>query len=94
MLLDLRFIIIIIVIFIIIVIINIVVVVYLSLMCILLLWAAHTPDNTFLGFVVQHQLNSGETELLKSTKRQNQALVYGKNAKFWKVKIGRRCCSW
>ncbi|XP_040004991.1 alpha-1,6-mannosylglycoprotein 6-beta-N-acetylglucosaminyltransferase A-like [Xiphias gladius] len=46
----------------------------------------HTPDNTFLGFVVQHQLNSGETELLKSTKRQNQALVYGKNAKFWKGK--------
>ncbi|GAA6225283.1 alpha-1,6-mannosylglycoprotein 6-beta-N-acetylglucosaminyltransferase A-like [Lates japonicus] len=46
----------------------------------------HTPDNTFLGFVVQHQLNSEETEQLESTKRKNQALVYGKSATFWKGK--------
>ncbi|XP_037542259.1 alpha-1,6-mannosylglycoprotein 6-beta-N-acetylglucosaminyltransferase A [Nematolebias whitei] len=46
----------------------------------------HTPDNTFLGFVVQHQLSSEEREQLKSTKRQNQALVYGKRAAFWKDK--------
>ncbi|XP_049905860.1 alpha-1,6-mannosylglycoprotein 6-beta-N-acetylglucosaminyltransferase A-like [Epinephelus moara] len=46
----------------------------------------HTPDNTFLGFVVQHQLTSEQTEQLKSTTRQNQALVYGKRASFWKGK--------
>ncbi|XP_036966645.1 alpha-1,6-mannosylglycoprotein 6-beta-N-acetylglucosaminyltransferase A-like isoform X1 [Acanthopagrus latus] len=46
----------------------------------------HTPDNTFLGFVVQHQLSSEERQQLESTKRQNQALVYGKRATFWKDK--------
>uniref|UniRef100_A0A3Q3JG50 alpha-1,6-mannosyl-glycoprotein 6-beta-N-acetylglucosaminyltransferase n=1 Tax=Monopterus albus TaxID=43700 RepID=A0A3Q3JG50_MONAL len=46
----------------------------------------HTPDNTFLGFVVQHQLSTEEIEKLKSTKRQNQALVYGKRAEFWQGK--------
>lgn len=57
----------------------------LSLLCV-----AHTPDNTFLGFVVQHQLSSQETEQLKSTTRQNQALVYGKHAKFWEVTADTR----
>uniref|UniRef100_G3NBW4 alpha-1,6-mannosyl-glycoprotein 6-beta-N-acetylglucosaminyltransferase n=1 Tax=Gasterosteus aculeatus TaxID=69293 RepID=G3NBW4_GASAC len=46
----------------------------------------HTPDNTFLGFVVQHQLSAKETERLNSTKRQNQALVYGKRHTFWEGK--------
>ncbi|XP_060909771.1 alpha-1,6-mannosylglycoprotein 6-beta-N-acetylglucosaminyltransferase A-like [Labrus mixtus] len=46
----------------------------------------HTPDNTFLGFVVQHQLSDNEAEQLKSNKRQNQALVYGKSATFWEGK--------
>ncbi|KAI9536006.1 hypothetical protein NQZ68_038413 [Dissostichus eleginoides] len=46
----------------------------------------HTPDNTFLGFVVQNQLMSEQSELFKSNKRQNQALVYGKRAEFWKGK--------
>ncbi|XP_068592783.1 alpha-1,6-mannosylglycoprotein 6-beta-N-acetylglucosaminyltransferase A-like [Cebidichthys violaceus] len=46
----------------------------------------HTPDNTFLGFVVQHHLSAEETEQLNSTRRQNQALVYGKRAKFWEGK--------
>ncbi|XP_071328726.1 alpha-1,6-mannosylglycoprotein 6-beta-N-acetylglucosaminyltransferase A-like [Trachinotus anak] len=46
----------------------------------------HTPDNTFLGFVVQHHLNSEESEQIKSTKRREQALVYGKRAKFWEGK--------
>nr|XP_046260078.1 alpha-1,6-mannosylglycoprotein 6-beta-N-acetylglucosaminyltransferase A-like isoform X2 [Scatophagus argus] len=46
----------------------------------------HTPDNTFLGFVVQHPNGSEESEWLKSTRRQNQALVYGKHAKFWEGK--------
>ncbi|XP_047193426.1 alpha-1,6-mannosylglycoprotein 6-beta-N-acetylglucosaminyltransferase A isoform X2 [Scophthalmus maximus] len=46
----------------------------------------HTPDNTFLGFVVQHQLSSELSEQLNSTKRRNQALVYGKSSKFWEGK--------
>ncbi|KAK5890700.1 hypothetical protein CesoFtcFv8_014194 [Champsocephalus esox] len=46
----------------------------------------HTPDNTFLGFVVQNQLMSEQSELFKSNKRQNQALVYGKRAEFWEGK--------
>ncbi|XP_070694569.1 alpha-1,6-mannosylglycoprotein 6-beta-N-acetylglucosaminyltransferase A-like [Pempheris klunzingeri] len=46
----------------------------------------HTPDNTFLGFVVQHQLSPEEADQLKSTRRQNQALVYGKHGKFWEGK--------
>ncbi|MED6243460.1 hypothetical protein ATANTOWER_020562, partial [Ataeniobius toweri] len=46
----------------------------------------HTPDNTFLGFVVQHQLSMEENEKLKSTQRSNQALIYGKSATFWQGK--------
>ncbi|XP_068592036.1 alpha-1,6-mannosylglycoprotein 6-beta-N-acetylglucosaminyltransferase A-like [Cebidichthys violaceus] len=46
----------------------------------------HTPDNTFLGFVVQHHLRAEETEQLNSTRRQNQAVVYGKRATFWEGK--------
>ncbi|XP_033965448.2 alpha-1,6-mannosylglycoprotein 6-beta-N-acetylglucosaminyltransferase A-like [Pseudochaenichthys georgianus] len=46
----------------------------------------HTPDNTFLGFVVQNQLMSEQSEQFKSNKRQNQALVYGKRAEFWEGK--------
>ncbi|KAF3695084.1 Alpha-1,6-mannosylglycoprotein 6-beta-N-acetylglucosaminyltransferase A [Channa argus] len=67
---------------------NVIIVIVMSLtkICIILLWAAHTPDNTFLGFVVQQQLSYENTERLKSTKRQNQALVYGKRAKFWEGK--------
>ncbi|XP_034430201.1 alpha-1,6-mannosylglycoprotein 6-beta-N-acetylglucosaminyltransferase A-like [Hippoglossus hippoglossus] len=46
----------------------------------------HTPDNTFLGFVVQHQMSSEFTEQLRSTERRNQALVYGKRGLFWEGK--------
>ncbi|KAM4608651.1 alpha-1,6-mannosylglycoprotein 6-beta-N-acetylglucosaminyltransferase A-like [Polymixia lowei] len=46
----------------------------------------HTPDNTFLGFVVEQPLSSEEAQRLQSTKRNNQALVYGKKAEFWKGK--------
>ncbi|XP_028993236.1 alpha-1,6-mannosylglycoprotein 6-beta-N-acetylglucosaminyltransferase A-like isoform X2 [Betta splendens] len=46
----------------------------------------HTPDNTFLGFVVQHQLSSQETQRLESVKKRNRALVYGKSAAFWEGK--------
>uniref|UniRef100_A0A667ZAZ1 alpha-1,6-mannosyl-glycoprotein 6-beta-N-acetylglucosaminyltransferase n=1 Tax=Myripristis murdjan TaxID=586833 RepID=A0A667ZAZ1_9TELE len=46
----------------------------------------HTPDNTFLGFVVEHPLSSKQTQLLHSTTRRKQALVYGKRATFWEGK--------
>uniref|UniRef100_A0A3Q2EHZ5 alpha-1,6-mannosyl-glycoprotein 6-beta-N-acetylglucosaminyltransferase n=2 Tax=Cyprinodon variegatus TaxID=28743 RepID=A0A3Q2EHZ5_CYPVA len=46
----------------------------------------HTPDNTFLGFVVQHQLNQEDDKKLSSTQKKNQALVYGKSATFWQGK--------
>lgn len=48
-------------------------------------WPAHTPDNTFLGFVVQPHWSDEEKKKLESIKRKNQALVYGKRASFWKV---------
>nr|XP_043907467.1 alpha-1,6-mannosylglycoprotein 6-beta-N-acetylglucosaminyltransferase A-like isoform X2 [Solea senegalensis] len=47
----------------------------------------HTPDNTFLGFVVQDHLSSKSTAQLNSIRRKNQALIYGKNANFW---MGKR----
>lgn len=50
-------------------------------------WSAHTPDNTFLGFVVEPHWSYEENKRLESIQRKNQALVYGKRAKFWKVKI-------
>lgn len=56
------------------------------LMCIYV-WPAHTPDNTFLGFVVQPHWSDEENKKLESIKRKNQALVYGKRASFWKVNI-------
>lgn len=48
---------------------------------------AHTPDNTFLGFVVQPHLSAKENERLQSISRKKQALVYGKRAEFWQVLI-------
>uniref|UniRef100_H3CEA1 alpha-1,6-mannosyl-glycoprotein 6-beta-N-acetylglucosaminyltransferase n=2 Tax=Tetraodon nigroviridis TaxID=99883 RepID=H3CEA1_TETNG len=46
----------------------------------------HTPDNTFLGFVVQPHWGDEESKRLKSIKRKKQALVYGKRASFWEGK--------
>ncbi|XP_072180711.1 alpha-1,6-mannosylglycoprotein 6-beta-N-acetylglucosaminyltransferase A-like [Diadema setosum] len=40
----------------------------------------HTPDNSFMGFVVDHEV---ETVVEKPAPRQNKALVYGKRASFW-----------
>ncbi len=37
----------------------------------------HTPDNTFLGFVVEAPVISSLNETLK---RENQGVVYGKEA--------------
>lgn len=50
-------------------------------------WTAHTPDNTFLGFVVQPHFSAEENKQLDAIKRKKQALVYGKRAEFWQVTI-------
>ncbi|XP_072118250.1 alpha-1,6-mannosylglycoprotein 6-beta-N-acetylglucosaminyltransferase A [Mobula birostris] len=46
----------------------------------------HTPDNSFLGFVVEQHLNASEISHPDDIKRQNQSLVYGKVDHFWKDK--------
>ncbi|XP_061464929.1 alpha-1,6-mannosylglycoprotein 6-beta-N-acetylglucosaminyltransferase A isoform X2 [Rhineura floridana] len=46
----------------------------------------HTPDNSFLGFVVEQYLNSSDIKHFNVVKRQNQSLVYGKVDNFWKDK--------
>ncbi|KAM7105518.1 alpha-1,6-mannosylglycoprotein 6-beta-N-acetylglucosaminyltransferase A isoform 2-T5 [Molossus nigricans] len=46
----------------------------------------HTPDNSFLGFVVEQHLNSSDVHHINEIKRQNQSLVYGKVDSFWKNK--------
>ncbi|OBS72070.1 hypothetical protein A6R68_13353, partial [Neotoma lepida] len=49
-------------------------------------FSAHTPDNSFLGFVVEQHLNSSDIHHINEIKRQNQSLVYGKVDNFWKNK--------
>lgn len=44
---------------------------------------AHTPDNSFLGFVVETYTNDAMTEAAQY--RKNWSLVYGKEAYMWKV---------
>ncbi|CAH2305363.1 alpha-1,6-mannosylglyco 6-beta-N-acetylglucosaminyltransferase A [Pelobates cultripes] len=51
-------------------------------------WQAHTPDNSFLGFVVEQHLNTSDIRHMNDIKRQNQSLVYGKVDNFWKDKSG------
>lgn len=46
----------------------------------------HTPDNTFLGFVVQPHFSAQENKQLNSIVRKKQALVYGKRASYWQGK--------
>ena len=43
----------------------------------------HTPDNTFLGFVVE-DVNSSSSPA--NEPRQNISLVYGKDRRMWKGK--------
>lgn len=43
---------------------------------------AHSPDNSFMGFVVeQHLKQTKNTDI----KRKNQAVVYGKALYMWQV---------
>ncbi|KAJ8019701.1 Alpha-1,6-mannosylglycoprotein 6-beta-N-acetylglucosaminyltransferase A [Holothuria leucospilota] len=41
----------------------------------------HTPDNSFMGFVVEHY---SPENLRPTTQRQNKALVYGKDPLMWR----------
>ena len=43
---------------------------------------AHSPDNSFAGFVVERYQNDTQGQGLP---RRNIALVYGKDTDFWKV---------
>lgn len=50
-------------------------------------FSAHSPDNSFMGFVVEQHLLLNEYENI--TKKQ-QAVVYGKVASMWEVLIKQR----
>lgn len=54
----------------------------LFLFVILCIFVAHTPDNSFMGFVVEQHLKD---PVLPSINKKNQAVVYGKNELMWKV---------
>ena len=43
---------------------------------------AHSPDNTFLGFVVENHISPAE-----DLKKKNIALVYGKHINMWQVNM-------
>lgn len=47
---------------------------------------AHTPDNSFMGFVSE-ELNRTERQFIKSNKVSSMAVVYGKEASIWKVSV-------
>lgn len=47
---------------------------------------AHTPDNSFMGFVSE-ELNQTERQLIKANKASSMAVVYGKEASIWKVGV-------
>ncbi|XP_048773729.2 alpha-1,6-mannosylglycoprotein 6-beta-N-acetylglucosaminyltransferase A-like isoform X2 [Ostrea edulis] len=44
----------------------------------------HSPDNSFMGFVVEQHLNDSD---VKGIKRENWALIYGKNDYMYEGKI-------
>lgn len=46
--------------------------------------AAHTPDNSFMGFVAEER-NETERLAIQRNKLNNMAVVYGKEASMWKV---------
>lgn len=45
------------------------------------LFIAHSPDNSFLGFIVENHLKPGEV----LEKKKRIALVYGKHISMWQV---------
>lgn len=53
------------------------------------LLAAHTPDNSFMGFVAE-ELNKTERLHIQRNKVNNMAVVYGKEASMWKVSVSAK----
>lgn len=53
--------------------------------------AAHTPDNSFMGFVAE-ELNETARLAIQRNKLNNMAVVYGKEASMWKVSFRHRLC--
>lgn len=51
--------------------------------------AAHTPDNSFMGFVAE-ELNETERLNIQRNKVGNMAVVYGKEASMWKVSVAQK----
>lgn len=47
--------------------------------------SAHTPDNSFMGFVSE-ELDETEKRRIKQNKVNNMVVVYGKEASMWKVR--------
>ena len=48
----------------------------------MLIFTAHSPDNSFMGFVVEQHLNDTFAEDIP---RSDMAVVYGKNDYMWQV---------
>ena len=46
---------------------------------------AHSPDNSFMGFVVDNHINKSNAMYDTEVPRKNQALVYGKAEYMWDV---------
>lgn len=46
---------------------------------------AHTPDNSFMGFVSE-ELDETEKRSIQQNKVNNMVVVYGKEASMWKVR--------
>lgn len=57
-----------------------------QLLCLSSSLAAHTPDNSFMGFVAE-ELNETERLNIQRNKVNNMAVVYGKEAGMWKVSV-------
>ena len=47
-------------------------------------YTAHSPDNSFLGFVSGVKVNSSESQRIMAKKR-DQCLIYGKVLDYWRV---------
>ena len=45
--------------------------------------AAHSPDNSFMGFVVENHINETNAQ---EVPRRNKAVVYGKAQYMWQVR--------
>ena len=53
------------------------------------LWTAHSPDNSFMGFVVERHVETPTAATMNGSisgdEKKNQAVVYGKAEYMWNV---------